>query len=217
MRKLHSVLLGALILPAGLIPSAAFAGSLPTPTPTVSVTAAPDPTVAPTPTSDPVPPTTSAPDPTTTLTPTPDPTDPGDPDEEILDGTFTMTPSSGKAGTTITMKSKTACVDAEGTVGRVVEIVLTTEAELEDQDAEFTVDKAIDTDAKGAWNTTVKVPKSAKVGEEYLAVALCYPTGSTYGDDSEPFLIYDPQVFTVTGDDKAPVADPVPGDPDYTG
>lgn len=221
MRRLPTILIGALTLSVGLLPTAAFADSTPPPTPTPTVSATVEPpapttpaptttaTVTPTPTGDP----TATP--TSTPTTTPTPTDPGDTDP--LEGQFVRTPASGQPGTTVKVTSKTLCVDADGKVGNQVEVVLVSEDALSDEDGRPTIDKVIKTDDTGAWKTSVKIPTSAKVGAIYYVIAACFPTGTTIDKDTEPFLVYDFQEFTVTGADQAPIADPVPGDPNFTG
>ena len=214
MRTLPTILLGALTLSIGLLPTAAFAEDAPatevsataSPAPTATVT--PEPTVEPTATAT----ATTAP----TASATPQPTESADPDPDYLTGTFTSTPASGKPGTTVTFTSKTSCVDADGKVGNQVEVVGLTEADLT-EDGRPSIDKFVKTDAAGAWTTTAKIPASAKTGDVYYLVAACFQTGLTIGEDTEPFLVYDFAEFTVTGADKAPIADPVPGDPNFTG
>jgi hypothetical protein len=205
VRRLPTIMLGALMLPVGFLPTAAFADSAPA----VTATATPTPTSTETPSSE------STVEPSATVSPTATPTaKPTPPDGDILSGQFSMQPDHGKPGTVITVKSTTPCVDGAGKVGPQVEFVMFNEADL---DGPLTVDKVISTDASGAWTTTAKVPATAKDGDLLFVIAACFAEGSPAGLDGTPFLIYDPQEFTVTKADKAPIATPVPGDPHFTG
>jgi hypothetical protein len=218
VRRLPAILIGALTLSVGLLPAAAVAESSTPPAPTPSVTATVSPPVS-TPTAPPVPttpaPTTPAPTATATATATPTPT--GPPPHVPLKGTFVRTPASGPVGTKIKTTSKTSCVDVDGVVGKQVEVVLLSESDVPDEDVTLVVDKVIKTDAAGAWKTEVTVPASAKVGGVYYLIAACFETSLPIDESTEPFLVYGAQDFTVTGADKAPIADPVPGDPNFTG
>jgi hypothetical protein len=202
VRKLPSVIAGALMLSFGLAPTTAFAAdTIPDPAGTSAVTAQePTPTDTPTPT----------PTPTETTTP------PDDGEGDYLPGQFVLTPLSGKPGSTFTVTSKTPCVDSDGKVGPQAEVVAIDEAALDDDDAYPTFDKILATDSSGGWTTTAKVPATAKTGDIYFVIAACFEAGPI-GDETEPFLVYDFQEFTVTPADKAPVATPVPGNPDFTG
>ena len=222
MRRLPAILLGAFILPVGLLPIAAFADT--TPDPVVASTAAPEPsaTVTPEPTATvaPEPSPTAAPTEAPTAEPTPTPTtsgDPGDPGGQYLSGQFGLKPASGPPGTVIKAKSKTACVDSAGVVAPHAEFLMLGGDDLESEDGGFTVDKTVLTDSAGAWKTKAKIPSSAKSADIYVLIAACFDADTKPGLDAEPFLVYDARVFTVTDADKAPVAKPVPGDPTYTG
>jgi len=221
VRRLPAILLGAFILPVGLLPMAAFAAT--TPDPVVASTAAPEPSPTATPepsaTAAPEPSPTAAPSDVPTAEPTPTPTlsDPGDPGEQYLSGQFGLKPASGPPGTVIKVKSKTDCVDSAGVIAPHAEFLMLGGDDLESEDGGFTIDKTVLTDAAGAWKTKAKIPSSAKSGEVYVLIAACFDADTKPGLDTEPFLVYDPEVFTVTDAEKAPVAKPVPGDPTFTG
>jgi hypothetical protein len=203
VRRLPTIMLGALMLPVGFLPTAAFADSAPDPavTATATATPTPEPSVTATATDSPTP------------TATPVPADPGD---DYLTGAFGLKPASGKPGTVITLSSKDPCVDADGKVGSHVEVFVISETDYSD-DTPVTLDEVISTDATGGWTATAKVPATAKTGEVYFADAACFAAGVKVDDDATPFLVYDYQEFTVTQADKAPVASPVPGNPHFTG
>jgi hypothetical protein len=222
VRRLPTILLGAFILPIGLLPMAAHADTVPDTTASATVSPEPTPTVSPVPSATvaPVPSASAEPTAVPTSEPTPtetDPGDPGDPGEETLTGKFGMKPAYGPAGTVVKVKSKTDCVDGGGAVGPHVEFLMGDEESLKNDDGELIIDKVLSTDSDGAWATKAKIPSSAKPGEIYGLIAACFDADTEPSQDAEPFLVYDVQIFKVTEADKAPVADPVPGDPNYTG
>jgi hypothetical protein len=218
---------GILLMPLGLLVpgSAALADdTVPDPEPSVSVSVPADPDPA-----DPGP-------------ADPDPGDGGgaeDPGDDVLSGVFTRTPASGPAGTQIKLASKDKCVDADGVAGPTVDVLLfnlgnvddlddvgslskiakAAEKKAADEDIDFDfTEKAVDTEKDGSWATTVSVPKTAEAGDYFVAIAGCFAEGiDPTADDAVPFLIYEPQDFSVTGAPTAPPADPKPGDPSFTG
>lgn len=216
MRRLPTVLLGALMLPVGFLPSAAFADTVVSePTATVSATADPEPSA----TASPTPSATVSPTPSATTVPTPTATEDPDPDPDLdyLSGDFTIKPEHGKPGTVITATSKTKCVDDAGVVSPHLEFLVFSAADLESEEPKFTVDKVVKTDSSGAWKTTAKIPTSAKTGDLYALIAACFDKDTKPSFEAEPFLVYEGLIFTVTAADKAPIATPVAGDPNYTG
>jgi cytoskeletal protein RodZ len=210
VRKLPSIMLGALMLPVGFLPTAAFADPTPTPTVTASVT----PTATPSTTASATPSSPVSPTPSASVTPTPS-TSPTPPADDFLTGEFSYAPGHGKPGTVIAVKSKDLCVDSAGKVGTHVEVIMINAADIDSEDFPLTEDKLLATDSSGAWATTLKIPAKAKAGDVYVLDAACFAAGATVDDD--PFLIYAPTEFTVTEAAKAPVATPVTGNPKFTG
>jgi hypothetical protein len=206
VRKLAMIVLGASVLSVGLLPTVAFADSAPSALVAAAAQAAADPSATP-----------EAPTPTATTDPTPtaDPADPADPGDDYLIGDFTRTPAYGPPGTVITVKSTDPCVDSKGKVGPAAELFFLS-GDPNTDDFGLVADKVLSTDKSGAWSTTVKAPKTAKDGDIYYLIAACFSTDKI-DDNTDPFLIYNQQAFMVTKADKAPVATPVPGNPNFTG
>ena len=218
MRRLPLLVSGLLALPLAVLPVAtAAAGDAveePTPSVTASGTAEPEP------------------EPTLTEEPQPGPEDPEFP--EVLTGDLTRSPASGPAGTAVKVASKDACVDGEGNIGPVADVLalnlgnlddiggLTDLARLaaaEEDDLDFGfVEEVVATDDDGAWATTLTIPEVSEPGDVYMIIAACFADEDEVTDpDAFPFLIYEPLDFSVTGAPEAPVAEPVPGDPSFTG
>ena len=90
--------------------------------------------------------------------------------------------------------------------------------DLDSPDEPEFVDKVLDTAKDGSWTAKLTVPSSAQPGDVEIVIAACFADEDDVTDpDSPPFVIYEPQTFTVTGAPEAPPADPVPGDPSFTG
>lgn len=205
--KLSRTVLGALILPIGLLPTAAWGETTATSTP------------AAVPTTEATPVATATVDPTAPA----DPTTPAEsPTEGPIDlpplGTFKFTPATGAPGSTITVSSVTACVDGKGVVGKKADVILLdTNADI-DTDAALADEQGVDTAKDGSWTAKLTVPATAKSGDKYVIIAGCF-----YKDvETEPdtFLLYWSQKefdFTVVAAPPAPVAKPVTEDPSFTG
>jgi hypothetical protein len=184
-----------LALPLAVLPVAtAAAGDAveePTPSVSASATAEPEPEV----------------------TEDPEPEEPGNPEEPA---------------------SEDACVDGEGDVGAVADVLaldmgnfddvggLTDLARLaaaDEDELDFGfVEEVVETDEDGAWETTLTIPESSEPGDVYMIIAACFTDAAEVTDEEAfPFLVYEPLDFTVTGAPEAPVAEPVPGDPSFTG
>ena len=207
MRKILAATAGA-VLTVALVPAAAFA---------VDDQATPAATVSPSPTDTGSPTETPTPTPTPTVTtPAPSPTATASGPAEPASGTLVLDPVFGPAGSKPTVSSKTLCVDASGNVGPAVEVVLLDAATLDQPDVAPVFDTVIETDADGSWTTKVTVPKTAQEGDVFVVTAACFST-TEITDTTDPFLIYDPDAFLVTDATDAPPADPVPGDPTFTG
>ena len=219
MRRLPLLVIGIVMLPLGVLPAASAVAAETDPAPPAAEAPA-DPAPADPAPEDPAPEDPAPEDPAPE---NPAPEDPAaeDPDPELpelpdLTGTFTRTPASGPAGTKIAVTSVTKCVD-DGDVGSTAEVVMINGEDLEDENPDF-VDKLVDTKDDGSWATKLTVPSSAKAGDVFVLIAACFADeGDLTDPDTPPFIIYEPQLFTVTGAPKAPVADPVPGDPTFTG
>jgi hypothetical protein len=134
-----------------------------------------------------------------------------------LEGEFTIAPAFGKPGTVLQATSKTKCVDRAGKIAPHAEFIMMGQADLIIENAPFTVDETIKTDSTGGWTAKATIPTTAKPGQLYFVIAACFPAETKPGRGAVPFLVYKAQTFTVTATDKAPVAKPQPGDPDYTG
>jgi hypothetical protein len=191
VRKVSAVLLAALAMQLSLIPVASALDTSPSPSPTES-----SPTTSPSPTGTPSP-TESSP------TGTPPPTGP------TFGGTFTRAPSSGPAGTVITVKSITACVVAPGGAPGAHVVVFFFQP-LALMPSNTSVDLPVG--AGGAWSGSVKVPAGAKP-DAYRLDAECFATAT----DQNPVIVYDMQDFDVTATPTSPVAAPVAGSPSFTG
>jgi hypothetical protein len=208
VRRLPLLVSGMLAVPLALLPvaSAAAGDAVEEPTPSVSASA--------------------------TAEPEPEPEDPELPD--ILTGTLTRSPASGPAGTAVQVASEDACVDGEGDVGAVADVLALDVGNLDDvggltdlarlaaadeDELDFGfVEEVVETDEDGAWETTLTIPASSEPGDVYMIIAACFAGESEVTDeDAFPFLVYEPLDFTVTGAPEAPVAEPVPGDPSFTG
>jgi hypothetical protein len=219
VRKLNAVVVGAIVGAAGLLPTAASAE--PTPTPTTSTST---PTATPTSTPTGTPKATPTGTPTATPTST-SPSEPGD----LATGTMSLTPDHGAPGTVTTAKSVTPCV-VKGVTGKVAEVALLDGADFADSTVKTKAlraksikaaadvlpnpvqDKFVSLDKAGNWSVPLTVPKTAKVGDIYIAIAICGPSV-----DQDATMIYDAVPFVVTSAPQAPVATPVPGKPSYTG
>lgn len=232
MRKLPKVVIGAMLLPVGLLPAMTGASTASASVAVAGAAAQEEPPPAqeepppaeeepPPPAEEEPPPAEEEPPPAEEEPPPGEEEPPGEdfpeiPDEEFPDlelGEFKTKPAYGKAGTTVSLQSVTPC-KVDGEVLPDVEVLLFSADALMDIDAEPVVDKILKTDAKGAWKTTVKIPASAKVGEFFFIEAACF------GDLTEedfPFVLYNFEQFAVTGAEEAPVANPVPRDPNFTG
>lgn len=239
MRRLPLLAAGTLLLPLGLLPAAAASGAAASgtaaePVPSVSVSVTPTDEPEPTEDPEPEPSVTDAPENPDEETP-----DEETPEDEFLTGTLTRSPATGPAGTEVKVASKDECVDADGTAGGTVDVIalglgdlddigdleeLSARAFADDEPGagdvldEGYVEKVLDTKADGSWATTLAIPKSADTGELWMVIAACFEKGADVTDeDTLPYLVYEPLDFTVTGAPKAPVAEPVPGDPAFTG
>jgi hypothetical protein len=129
-------------------------------------------------------------------------------------GVFHRQPSSGPVGTVITVKSVTPCVPPPDAANPEVEVVLFNEQGI--QQGELTIDKVFQVSANGTWSGKVTVPSDAELGD-YTIDAACFAGASP---TEEPFLIYEPQGFTVTAAGvtaPAQPAAPVSAAPTFTG
>lgn len=201
MSKLSRSVVGALILPMAFLPSAAWGSTLADSTPTA-------------PASTSAPGATGTAAPTTTTTPTVTATSKRGSGSEDF-GNLSATPATGVPGTKINVSSVTKCVDAERRVGKGAVAVLITDQENPDP-----LDVVVVTTKKdGSWTATLTVPKSAKSGDVYLVTGGCFLNvpDESEAPEEEPFLIYYPVQFKVTGAQKAPVATPVTKSPTFTG
>jgi hypothetical protein len=221
VRRLPLLVSGMLALPLALLPvaTAAAGDAVEEPTPSVSASA----------TAEPEPEVTEEPE---------VPEEPGNPEEpefpDILTGVLTRSPASGPAGTAVKVASEDACVDGEGDVGAVADVLaldmgnfddvggLTDLARLaaaDEDELDFGfVEEVVETDEDGAWETTLTIPESSEPGDVYMIIAACFTDAAEVTDEEAfPFLVYEPLDFTVTGAPEAPVAEPVPGDPSFTG
>ena len=208
MRKTLAVATGAVVAFA-LVPAAAFAVDAPA-SPAATVSPSPTDTATASPTA------TSSPSATPTVTPTPTPTATPSAPPEPASGTLLLDPVFGPAGSKPTVSSVTTCVDSAGKVGPAVEVVLLDAATLDDADIVPVFDKILPTNADGSWSTKALVPAKAQEGDVFVVTAACFST-TEITDTTDPFLIYDPDAFLVTDATDAPPADPVPGDPTFTG
>jgi hypothetical protein len=229
VRRFPLLVSGLLMLPLVALPAATASagvvdgGNEPAPSVTVTEEPAPDPSE------------TAEPEPEPSVTDEPEePGEPGEPGDEFLSGTLTRSPASGPAGTSVTVASVDECVDGEGNVGAVADVLALNLGNLDeldglsdlariaasdedDFDFEF-VEKVVDTDDAGAWKTALKIPGSSEPGDVYAVIAACFADEAEVTDpEALPFLVYEPLDFTVTGAPEAPVAEPVPGDPSFTG
>jgi hypothetical protein len=194
VRKLLIALLGALVLQLGLV-QAAVADD-PTGSSTSTTAGQTTTTAGQT--------TTTAGQTTTTAAPEAGP--------EI--GVFDRQPGSGPVGTIITVKSVTPCVPPQGASNPEVEVVLFNEHDI--QQGALTIDEVFQVGADGTWSGQVTVPADAELGESAIDAA-CFASAAP---TEEPFLIYEPQGFTVTPaavTAPAPPAVAVPGTPNFTG
>jgi hypothetical protein len=129
-------------------------------------------------------------------------------------GVFDRQPASGPVGTVITVKSVTPCVPPEDAPNPEVEVVLFNEQDI--RQGTPTIDEVFEVGADGTWSGQVTVPGDAGLGE-YFIDAACFAGASL---TEEPFLIYEPQTFTVTPavvTAPARPAVPVPGTPNFVG
>jgi len=181
VRKFLIALLGALVLQLGLVQAAVAddtTTSSSTPAPSSSTTTSSS---------------TPAPSSSTTTT-TPGGTEP-------QTGVFDRRPASGPVQTVIAVKSITPCVPPQGASSPEVEVVLFNERDL--QQGVLTIDELFQVNADGTWSGKVTVPADAALGQNVI-VAACFASPT----DVEPFLIYQPQGFTVTAAAVPPPAPP---------
>jgi hypothetical protein len=221
VRRLPLLFTGVLMLPLGVLPaaSAVAAGTEPAP-PAAEAPADPAP-------QDPAPGDEAPEDPAPedpAEDPAPEDPAPGDPEDPELPGIpdvtgeFTRSPASGPAGTKVDVRSRTKCVADGGDVGSTVEVVMIARDDLDSPDEPEIVDLVLDTRKDGSWRTKLTVPSSAEPGDVQVIIAACFADEADVTDpDTPPFVIYQPQTFTVTGAPEAPPAEPVPGDPSFTG
>jgi len=195
VRKFLIALLGALVLQLGLVQAAVAddtTTSSSTPAPSSSTTTSsstPAPSSSTTTSS-----STPAPSSSTTTTTTPGGTEP-------QTGVFDRRPASGPVQTVIAVKSITPCVPPQGASSPEVEVVLFNERDL--QQGVLTIDELFQVNADGTWSGKVTVPADAALGQNVI-VAACFASPT----DVEPFLIYQPQGFTVTAAAVPPPAPP---------
>jgi hypothetical protein len=155
--------------------------------------------------------TTTAAGQTTTTAPAPEP--------QI--GVFSRQPARGPVGTTIAVRSVTPCVPPQDATHPEVEVVMLNEHDLDQ--GTVTIDEVFPVGSDGTWSGSLTVPADAEVGE-YFIVAACFASSSP---TEEPFLIYQPQGFTVVAAAVSPPTPPVtppsppavavPGTPTFTG
>ena len=197
MRKFLIALLGALVLQLGLV-QAAVADDATTTTTTTTDQTTTTTTVGETT-------TTTVGQTTTTTTGT---------EAGPETGVFRRQPSSGPVGTVIAVESVTPCVPPPDASNPEVEVVLFNEQGI--QQGELTIDKVFQVGADGTWSGKVTVPADAEPGD-YIIDAACFAGAS---QTEEPFLIYQPQGFTVTAAGvtaPAKPAAPVSAAPTFTG
>jgi hypothetical protein len=136
------------------------------------------------------------------------------PEGEPQTGVFDRQPASGPSGTVIAVQSVTPCVPPDGATAPEVEVVLFNEHDL--QQGALTIDQVFQVGADGSWSGNVIVPAGTELGD-YFIDAACFAGASP---TEEPFLIYQPQGFTVVAAPVTPPAPPavaVPGTPTFTG
>jgi hypothetical protein len=211
---------GAVILPMAFLPSAAWGSTIADSVPIANDSSSPELTATdspePTATDSPEPTATETTEPATTATTTATSTTtarPGSGPENL--GTLGITPVSGVPGTKITVKSVTSCVDARGKVGKgALAVLISDQEDAEPLDAVF-----VATGKGGSWTAKLTVPKAAKSGDVYWVTGACFSrVPKEQGpSEEEPFTVYQPAEFKVTGAGKAPVATPVTKSPTFTG
>jgi hypothetical protein len=210
VRKVLIALLGALVLQLGLVQTALAddpTGSSATTTTTAGQTT----TTAGQTTTTAGQTTTTAGQTTTTAGET---TTTTEPEAGPLTGVFDRQPASGPVGTVIAVRSVTPCVPPKDAANPEVEVVLFNEHSL--QQGELTIDEVFPLRADGTWSGEVIVPADAELGE-YIIDAACFAAASP---TEEPFLIYQPQGFTVVAAAVTPPAPPaaaVVREPNLTG
>ena len=136
------------------------------------------------------------------------------PEGEPQTGVFDRQPASGPGGIVIAVQSVTPCAPPENAANPEVEVVLFNEHDL--QQGALTIDQVFQVGTDGSWSGNVIVPADAELGE-YIIDAACFAGTSP---TEEPFLIYQPQGFTVVAAAVTPPAPPavaVPGTPTFTG
>jgi hypothetical protein len=143
------------------------------------------------------------------------------PEPEPQIGVFSRQPARGPVGTTIAVRSVTPCVPPQDATHPEVEVVMLNEHDIDQGMA--TIDEVFPVGGDGTWSGSLTVPADAEVGE-YIIVAACFASSSP---TEEPFLIYEPQGFTVVAEAVSPPAPPVtppsppavavPGTPTFTG
>ena len=120
---------------------------------------------------------------------------------------FEMSPTSGPAGTTVTVSDDEGeCEPPETATDPYVAVIL-----YDDQDDIVTGNDA-DLDETGNFTLTFTVPDDAEAGEYGVAVA-CFEGNE---EDEEPFFVFEDQVFTVTATDEEPTPEPTTPQPQPT-
>jgi hypothetical protein len=209
VRKFLVALLGALVLQLGLV-QAAVADETTTTVGQTTTTAGQTTTTA-------GQTTTTAGQTTTTVgqtTTTAGQTTTTGPEGEPQTGVFDRQPASGPVGTVIAVQSVTPCVPPDDAAAPEVEVVLFNEHDL--QQGALTIDEVFQVGADGSWSGNVVVPAGTELGD-YFIDAACFAGASP---TEEPFLIYQPQGFSVVAAPVTPPAPPavaVPGTPTFTG
>jgi hypothetical protein len=223
VRKFLVALLGALVLQLGLVQAAVAdettttAGQTTTTVGQTTTTAGQTTTTAGQTTTTVGQTTTTAGQTTTTVgqtTTTAGQTTTTGPEGEPQTGVFDRQPASGPVGTVIAVQSVTPCVPPDDAAAPEVEVVLFNEHDL--QQGALTIDEVFQVGADGSWSGNVIVPAGTELGD-YFIDAACFAGASP---TEEPFLIYQPQGFTVVAAPVTPPAPPavaVPGTPTFTG
>jgi hypothetical protein len=209
VRKFLVALLGALVLQLGLVQAAVADETTTTAGQTTTTVGQTTTTAGQT--------TTTAGQTTTTVgqtTTTAGQTTTTGPEGEPQTGVFDRQPASGPVGTVIAVQSVTPCVPPDDAAAPEVEVVLFNEHDL--QQGALTIDEVFQVGADGSWSGNVIVPAGTELGD-YFIDAACFAGASP---TEEPFLIYQPQGFTVVAAPVTPPAPPavaVPGTPTFTG
>ncbi|HVM27754.1 MAG TPA: hypothetical protein VM433_08780 [Mycobacteriales bacterium] len=108
---------------------------------------------------------------------------------------FEMTPTSGPAGTTVTVSDDEGeCAPPEGSEDPFVAVVLF------DPDDEAVTGNDASLEAAGNFSLTFTVPDDAPAGTYVVGVA-CFEGND---EDEEPFFVFEEQEFTVTAAQQQP-------------